>query len=136
MSSTDPRPGAPSDAIELSEIHEDRITTKVMSSGRKAVALRCGGEVKVFGELCPHMGADMSEATYCSKTGTLTCKWHGYVFGADDGAYRSNPNEQMMKVLRVPSRHYRPEKTPKYRLRTIPYEIKGGRVYLGGGDET
>jgi nitrite reductase/ring-hydroxylating ferredoxin subunit len=136
--STDSEAGAPpgSDSIELAEIREGEINVKVLRSGRKAVVLRRGDDITIFGELCPHMGADLSTATYCPNEGTLTCSWHGYVFDADDGSFRENPNELLLKPLRTPSKHYRPEKTPRYRLRRVPFQIKGSRLYLGGHEET
>jgi nitrite reductase/ring-hydroxylating ferredoxin subunit len=136
--STDSETGAPSvsDSIELDEIREGEINVRVLPSGRKAVVLKRGDEITVFGELCPHMGADLSTATYCPNEGTLTCSWHGYVFDADDGSFRENPNERLLKPLRTPSKHYRPEKTPQYRLRRVPFQVKGSRLYLGGQKET
>jgi nitrite reductase/ring-hydroxylating ferredoxin subunit len=125
-----------SDSIELAELREGEINVRVLPSGRKAVVLRRGDEITAFGELCPHMGADLSTATYCPDDGTLTCSWHGYVFDAHDGRFRENPNERLLKELRTPSKHYRPEKTPQYRLRRIPFQIRGSRLYLGGREGT
>ena len=136
--STDSETGAPSvsDSIELDEIREGEINVRVLPSGRKAIVLKRGDEINVFGELCPHMGADLSTATYCPNERTLTCSWHGYVFDAGDGSFRENPNELLLKPLRTPSKHYRPEKTPQYRLRRVPFQIKGSRLYLEGHGET
>lgn len=124
------------DSIDLADIREGEINVKVLSSGRKAVVLKRGDDITVFGELCPHMGADISTAAYCPNEGTLTCSWHGYVFDADDGNLRENPNERLLKPLRAPSKHYRPEKAPRYRLRKVPFEIKGSKLHLGGHEQT
>ena len=121
-----------SDSIDLADLREGEINVKVLRSGRKAVVLKRGDDITVFGELCPHMGADLSTATYCANEGTLTCSWHGYIFDSDDGTLRENPNEQLLKPLRTPSKHYRPEKTPRYRIRRIPFQISGSRLYFGG----
>ena len=123
--------GTDSDSIDLAEVREGEINVKVLSSGRKAIVLKRGDEITVFGELCPHMGADLSTATYCPNDGTLACSWHGYVFDAQDGTLRDNPNERLLKPLRTPSKHYRPEKTPQYRLRRVPFQIRGSRLILG-----
>jgi nitrite reductase/ring-hydroxylating ferredoxin subunit len=125
-----------SDSIELADIREGEINVKVLRSGRKAVVLKRGDEITIFGELCPHMGADLSTATYCANEGTLTCSWHGYVFDADDGTLRENPNEQLLKPLRTPSTHFRPEKTPRYRLRKVPFRVEGSTLYFGGREQT
>jgi nitrite reductase/ring-hydroxylating ferredoxin subunit len=136
--STDSETGAPpvSDSIELAEIREGEINVQALPSGRKAVVLKRGDHISVFGELCPHMGADLSTATYCPNERTLTCSWHGYVFDAEDGSFRENPNEQLLKPLRTPSKHYRPEKTPRYRLRRVPFQVEGSRLYFGGHEES
>jgi len=125
-----------SDSIDLAEIREGEINVTVLRSGRKAVVLKRGDDITIFGELCPHMGADLSTATYCANEGTLTCSWHGYVFDADDGSLRENPNERLLKPLRAPSKHYRPEKTPRYRLRRVPFQIRGSKLQIGSHEES
>jgi nitrite reductase/ring-hydroxylating ferredoxin subunit len=127
---------ADADSIELADLREGRLNVKVLRSGRKVVVVKRGDDIKVFDELCPHMGGDMSEATYCERAGTLQCKWHGYIYGVDDGRFRENPNERLTKVLRAPTPHFRPEKTPSYRLRLVPFTIKGSTVYVGGDDRS
>jgi len=137
MSDADLRESStPSDQMDLAEIREGTINVKVLSSGKKAIVLRRGQDIQVFGELCPHMGADLSDATYCASAGTLACKWHGYVFGVDDGVFRDNPNERLMTTLRGESRYFRPNATPRYRLRTIAFQIKGAVLYFGAQEQT
>lgn len=121
--------------MPLSEIREGELNVKHRRSGRKAIVVRTGSEVRVFGELCPHMGADMAEAKYCAKTGTLHCRWHGYVFSAKDGKFLENPNEKLMAILRAPTKHFDPAKMPRYRLSVIPSTVKDGRVYIGREEE-
>jgi nitrite reductase/ring-hydroxylating ferredoxin subunit len=123
---------ADADSMELSELREGEINVKVLRSGRKAVVIKQGDNIAVFDEVCPHMGGDMTTATYCASEGTLACSWHGYVFGADDGRFRDNPNERLMRVLREPSEHYRPEIAPKFRLRALPFVIKGSTLFFEG----
>ena len=119
------------DWIALSEVREGAMTVHKLSTGRKAVLFREGSLVRAFSEICPHMGADLAEATFCTKSGHLTCKWHGYVFSASDGTFVDNPNERLTPLLRKPSEHFRPEKTPAYRLRALPTRVEGDRVYVG-----
>ena len=117
-------------SIALSDLKEGVINTRVLRSGKKVLLIREGDSVKVFGEVCPHMGADLSQATYCSARRTLQCFWHGYLFSAEDGRFLENPNEKIMKLIRQPSAHYRPEKTPRYRLPVVPFSIEDGRVHI------
>ncbi len=124
------------DSFALHELPEGALHARMLKSGKKVVLVRRGGEVKAFGELCPHMGADLSEGWYCAQSGTLQCRWHGYIFGVDDGRFLENPNEKLMKLVRIPSAHYKPEKTPKYRLAVVPCHVEGGRVIVGRAPAT
>jgi nitrite reductase/ring-hydroxylating ferredoxin subunit len=119
------------DSIALDDIREGELTVHVLASGRKALLFRNGAEVRAFSEVCPHMGADMTDGVACAKERTIACKWHGYVFSSDDGRFLHNPNEKLMPMLRKPSKHFHPEKAPAYRLRPIPFSIKGRRVVFG-----
>jgi nitrite reductase/ring-hydroxylating ferredoxin subunit len=123
------------DWMHLSEIVEGQINVRVLPNGKKVLVLREGRSVSVFSEMCPHLGADLADGSYCPKEGTLQCKWHGYVFSTSDGTFLRNPNEGMMKALRVPSAHFTPERTPRYRLGTIRFELEGDRVYFLGAEE-
>jgi nitrite reductase/ring-hydroxylating ferredoxin subunit len=119
------------DSFALRDLPEGKLHARTLTSGKKVVLVRRGDEVKAFGELCPHMGADLAEGWYCEKSGTLQCRWHGYIFGTSDGRFLENPNEKLMKLVRVPSKHYDPAKTPKYRLAVVPCQVDGDRVIVG-----
>lgn len=118
------------DWMHVSEIVPGRINVKVLPNGKKAIVLRRGEEIRVFGEVCPHLGADLSEAKYCEKEGTLQCRWHGYFFSTEDGVFTKNPNEDMMRELRAPSPAFRPDRAPKYRLTVVPHTVAGERLYF------
>ena len=117
--------------MPLAEIREGALNVKVLRSGRKAIVIRRGGRIHAFGEVCPHMGADLAEATYCAREGTLQCRWHGYFFGAEDGRFLRNPNEETMALLRAPTRHFVPNTTPRYRLSLLPTTESDGRLFFG-----
>jgi nitrite reductase/ring-hydroxylating ferredoxin subunit len=121
---------AVSDDVALADLAEDRANVRVLKSGAKVLVFRRGTEIKVFGEVCPHMGADLSEGSYCAKTGALTCRWHGYRFDSRDGRFVENPNEGPMALLRTPSKHYRPDKQPNYRLKPVAFQVRGGRLHF------
>ncbi len=123
----------PAEAIawmHVSEALEGRVNVKILPDGTKAIVLRREGRVFVFGEVCPHLGADLSEATYCAKEHTLRCRWHGYLFSADDGSFRENPNELFMAKLRTKSAHFDPTLRPRYRLPVVRHEIVDDRIYF------
>jgi nitrite reductase/ring-hydroxylating ferredoxin subunit len=126
---------AAADSIALKDIAPGKINILTLSTGRKAVVLRQGAEFKVIGEICPHMGADLSQSRYCAQDRTLHCAWHGYVFSADDGRFLKNPNDDSMKILKVPGEYYCPAKTPNYRLQMLTFFVKDDRLYVGAEKE-
>ncbi len=121
------------DSFALADIREGELNVKVLKNGKKALIVKKGDDLHVFGEVCPHLGADLSEGRYCAKTGTLHCKWHGYVFSTDDGRFVENPNEKFMRILRTPTEHFKPEKQPRYRLAQLASAVKDGRLVIGKG---
>jgi nitrite reductase/ring-hydroxylating ferredoxin subunit len=123
------------ESIPLEEIQEGALNVKALRSGRKVIVVRRGAQIHAFGEVCPHMGADLSEAKYCAKDGTLQCRWHGYFYSAEDGKLLRNPNEDFMQLLRTPSQHFDPTKTPRYRLAIVPTWKNDGRLFFGREEE-
>jgi nitrite reductase/ring-hydroxylating ferredoxin subunit len=119
------------EGIAVASLTEGVLHSRTLPSGKKVVILKEGGATRVFGELCPHMGADMTEATYCAKTGTLQCPWHGYIFSSSDGRFLENPNERLMKLIRGPSEHFKPDTRPNYKLQVLAHHVRDGRLYLG-----
>jgi len=122
--------------MPLASVREGQINTKVRANGRKIVVLRRGGELRCFDEVCSHMGGDLSEADYDPVRGTLACRWHGYVYSADDGRFLENPNEKLMGTLRQPSRHYDPEKTVGGRLTRVPCRLVRDMIEFDPEDES
>lgn len=131
MTSNESPPDQAGRAIPLEELREGQINVRVLPNGKKAIIVRAGDEVRVFGEICPHLGADLSEGKFCAKTKTLQCKWHGYIFSTEDGRFLENPNEVFMRLIRVPSEHFKPEKTPRYRLHMLKSSVENGRLQIG-----
>jgi nitrite reductase (NADH) small subunit/3-phenylpropionate/trans-cinnamate dioxygenase ferredoxin subunit len=61
----------------------------VQVAGR-LVALFCvGGQYHAIDDVCPHMGASLSEG--CVENGVVTCPWHAWRFRLADGAWADNP---------------------------------------------
>lgn len=67
-------------------------------------------------DVCPHMGAPLSEGRYDAKRGVLVCPWHGYEFDAESGEFRRNPNEETFACLRGRWKSFDPAAAPKLRL--------------------
>lgn len=73
---------------ETSEILEDGINS-VRSGSREFLITRRGDDVAVFGNLCPHHGADLKNGVV--KEGVLTCPCHHARFDVKTGAPLSPP---------------------------------------------
>ncbi|MET0385457.1 MAG: DUF5914 domain-containing protein [Polyangiales bacterium] len=50
-------------------------------AGRSLVVWRAGSQLMAASDVCPHMGASLSEGQVCD--GKLVCPWHGLAFGAE-----------------------------------------------------
>jgi nitrite reductase (NADH) small subunit/3-phenylpropionate/trans-cinnamate dioxygenase ferredoxin subunit len=63
---------------------------KAVEVGNKLVAVFCvGGRYCAIDDVCPHMGASLSEGSV--EDGIVTCPWHGWRFRLADGAWADNP---------------------------------------------
>jgi nitrite reductase (NADH) small subunit/3-phenylpropionate/trans-cinnamate dioxygenase ferredoxin subunit len=63
---------------------------KAVQVGDKLVAVYCvGGEYFAIDDVCPHMGASLSEGEVAD--GIVTCPWHGWRFRLADGTWADNP---------------------------------------------
>ena len=128
-------PPGPADAyyprpIELNGLRRGSPQLRDLGEGVEVVVIAEGDKLHVLREVCPHMGGPLSQATYCSKDGTLECPWHGYVFDVATGALKDNPNERIMAALRHPSEYFRPEHVPRYALTSMAYTVVGDRAYV------
>jgi nitrite reductase (NADH) small subunit/3-phenylpropionate/trans-cinnamate dioxygenase ferredoxin subunit len=63
---------------------------KTVSLGGKLIAVfRVDGEYFAIDDVCPHMGASLSEGEIENRI--VTCCWHGWRFRLTDGAWADNP---------------------------------------------
>ena len=65
--------------------------------------------------------------------GDLVCPWHGYRYSGQTGTLVANPNEAIMKTLRVPSATFDPGLKQNYQLRERALEIEDGWVRAKSG---
>jgi len=57
---------------------------------KKLVAVFCqGGEYHAIDDVCPHMGASLSEGHL--ENGIVTCPWHAWRFRIKDGVWADSP---------------------------------------------
>jgi nitrite reductase (NADH) small subunit/3-phenylpropionate/trans-cinnamate dioxygenase ferredoxin subunit len=63
---------------------------KAVSVGGRLIAVfYCGGQYYAIDDVCPHMGASLSEGYV--EDGVVTCSWHAWRFRLADGAWADNP---------------------------------------------
>jgi nitrite reductase (NADH) small subunit/3-phenylpropionate/trans-cinnamate dioxygenase ferredoxin subunit len=63
---------------------------RVVEVGNKLIALfRRNGEYFAIDDICPHMGASLSEGIV--ENGIVTCPWHAWRFRLADGTWADNP---------------------------------------------
>lgn len=64
--------------------------SRVAEIDRKLVAVfRDGDHYHAIDDVCPHMGAALSEGTV--EDGIVTCPWHAWRFRLADGAWADSP---------------------------------------------
>lgn len=72
----------------VGEIPEGRGRTVLV--GEKLIALfHEGGAYHAIDDMCPHMGASLSEGSV--SAGVVTCPWHAWRFRISDGTWCDNP---------------------------------------------
>jgi len=130
-----PTPPGPADdfyprPIELGELRRRAVNVRDLGDGVEVVVVPDGDRLRIFREICPHMGGPLSQATVCDND-TLECPWHGYRFSVESGRLVDNPNERIMAELRrrAPA-CFKPESAPKYALTRMAYTVADGRAYV------
>ena len=114
--------------IVLADIPAEGPGRAELGDGVVAVVFRDRESVRVMRDLCPHMGAPLSEGHMVN--GCLQCPWHGYRFDPADGHFVENPNEQRFAPLRALYKTFKPEKRPNYRIQAFAFEVEDGRIWV------
>lgn len=114
--------------VVLSRLREGEPVACDVGDGVQMVVLRHGDQLSIFRDLCPHMGALMSEGVVCSQERTLRCPWHGYLFDYTSGEMLDNPNRRIFAKFADAYASYRPNAAPTYKLRLHDYVIEGDLV--------
>lgn len=114
------------DRLRLSDLSESAVKPLKTALGQLVIVLLSNGRPRAFDARCPHMGSNL--VTAACVGGDIVCHWHGYRFSGESGALVANPNEAIMKTLRVPSVAFDPTIKPSYQLRERALEVEDGWV--------
>ncbi len=129
-----PPPGPPETfyprPFELSGLRRGAVNVRDLGEDVQVVVVHDRDALRIFREICPHMGGPLSEAAVGSD-GTLECPWHGYRFRLATGQLVDNPNVRIMDELRRRAPEcFRPDEAPRYALAALSYQVVGDLVYV------
>jgi nitrite reductase/ring-hydroxylating ferredoxin subunit len=99
----------------------------------EVMVVKDGDKYRIVRDLCPHMGAPLSQGRLCHDRTRLACPWHGYEFELATGEFMHNPNDERYACMKHLYQSFKPEKTPRYRLRLLGYEVRDGAIYVRRG---
>ena len=116
--------------IAIADVKKDFLNVFDIDEKLKAIILYDGEEYKVISDLCPHMGASLSEAKLCNKSKILQCRWHGYKYSTSDLSLHENPNEKVWQKAFLSPVDQEKYKTPKYKLKQIPFKVENEFIHL------
>jgi nitrite reductase/ring-hydroxylating ferredoxin subunit len=116
--------------IYINQLKPEVVNLVDIGEDLQVVVIKRANEISIISDICPHMGGYLSQGKYCTKSHTLQCPWHGYIFDLDTGVFTENPNEMIWEKLRYPTEHFKPKTTPKYKLNKLEYEIYQDKIYI------
>lgn len=122
-----------STSIEIKDLFREKMNFRVLDDGTEILVLfdmDIHKRWRVFSNICPHMGGPLSAGKFNPDSQTLQCPWHGYLFGVGNCELKTNPHQKTLLPFANLYKTYRPEKSPRYRMREFSYEIKDARIYI------
>lgn len=125
--------------IEIASLLPDQLNHRRVSEGVEVVVFSEDNDrYFIARDICPHMGAPLAQARLCRKTGTLQCRWHGYIYDSGTGEMKENPNDKLFTKIKTAFQSYNPLSTPKYRIKRLSYEAAEGKIFVrrGAANET
>jgi len=113
--------------VPLREIKKDSLNSFKVDDRLTVVVVYDGETYRAFDDVCPHMGGPLSRGSFCARTRTLSCPWHGYVYDADTLSLRENPNEEIWAKPFAAACE-----TPRYRLRQLRVRAEAEHLLIEG----
>ena len=121
-------------SIPMSKLDLRGFTTVETPSDAAVLVYFHEGKPKAVWDLCPHMGAPLSDGAL--KEGNVRCPWHGYDFDGGDGRMVHNPNDRIFGCMKHLYKTYDASKTPLYRLKMLTCEEREGMLHISSGSLT
>ena len=102
---------------------EDGSAKGITIGGHDIVVRRSAGKAYALSDRCIHRGVKLSAKPMCLSEGTITCWYHGFTYGVEDGTLTTivgNPEDSLIG---------------RAKIRTYPAEEHNGLIYVFVGDE-
>ncbi|MDH6282323.1 Rieske 2Fe-2S domain-containing protein [Prescottella agglutinans] len=107
----------------LSDELEDGTVKGITIGGHDIAVRRSAGKAYALSDRCIHRGVKLSAKPMCLSEGTITCWYHGFTYGLEDGSLTTivgNPEDSLIGNAGI---------------RTYPVEEVNGIIYVFVGDE-
>jgi len=101
----------------------DKLVKGVMIAGHEIALRRAKGKVYALADRCAHRGVRMSKKSMCLTDEHLTCWYHGFTYGLDDGVLKT--------ILASPE----DPQIGRVKIRTYPVHERNGMIWVFVGDE-
>jgi len=101
----------------------DRIVKGVVIAGHEIALRRAKGKVYALADRCAHRGVRISKKSMCLTDEHLTCWYHGFTYGLDDGVLKT--------ILASPD----DAQIGRVKIRTYPTYERNGMIFVFVGDE-
>lgn len=95
----------------------------VMIAGHEIALRRAKGKVYALADQCAHRGVKISARQMCLNDDHLTCWYHGFCYGLEDGVLKTIVGSPKDPII------------GKVRIRTYPLEERSGIIFVFVGDE-
>jgi phenylpropionate dioxygenase-like ring-hydroxylating dioxygenase large terminal subunit len=101
----------------------DHVVKGVTIASHEIVLRRAKGKVYALADRCAHRGVRISKKSMCLTDEHLTCWYHGFTYGLEDGVLKT--------ILASPD----DEQIGRIKIRTYPTFERNGMIFVFVGDE-
>jgi nitrite reductase/ring-hydroxylating ferredoxin subunit len=117
-------------SVELDQIPDRTVVELELDPETKVLIYREAEEVRVYRDICPHMGGPISASEVDPVRGEIFCPWHGYRFSLRTGELVKNPNTEIWRHFSGRLKSFDPDACPGFRLHRLSHRIESGRLVV------